>query len=474
MFGGLKHREDLDLSGGSVKAVWSPGNFTLTSVTSIESLKVDYNEDSDGAPTTIFQFYQEGDYDQWSQELRVASADDADIRWIGGVYFFSEDANYTTVVRRTPAPLAPSGPGRFNVTPNTAVQQDNEALSVFGQAEFDLRDDLTLTAGYRWTNETKKGTNRTSVRCVGPNGGPPFCPDFPERGFIGREDVLSFPDLVQLPTEILDGDWTEWGARLALDWQVGETTLIYGSLSRGFKGGGFSIAALQALLGLAAQDVEPETLWAYEAGIKSDWLDDTLRFNAAVFYYDWEGFQSFQPLLVPGTGVAVPQLLNVPETSLLGAEAEISWVPAEGWYVQAGIGLLDSEIDDAGLIAGVNAGNELPNTPDVTFTGLVRREIPLESGILALQANTRYRGDVTYDLANAANLSQDGFWNLNARASYTFGEREQYDVSLWGENLTGEEYCIGMTSLEGLSESLLCIPSLSEPTFGVTGTLRFD
>jgi iron complex outermembrane receptor protein len=240
------------------------------------------------------------------------------------------------------------------------------------------------------------------------------------------------------------------------------------------KPGGFSIAALQALQGLAAQDVDPETLLAYEVGYKSDWMDDTVRLNIAAFYYDWEDLQSFQVLVDPATGEGIPQLTNVPEASLLGAEIELTMAPGNGWYIQAGLGLLDSEIDDPGTIAGVMSGNDIPNTPDMTFTGLIRKDIALANGVLGLQTNFRYRDDVTYDLGNAANLSQKGFWNLNARAIYTFGSEEQYEVNLWGENLTGEEYCNGMTSLAGLSESNLCLPNLSEPTFGVGVALRFD
>lgn len=474
VYNGLVHTEDLDVNGFSLRADWSNDAITFTSITALDYLDVEYKEDSDGGPTTVFQFYQEGSYDQWSQEFRLASADDAGIRWIAGVYYFFEDAEYSTAVRRTPAPFAPSGTDQFNIVPNTQVQQDNSAFSVFGQLEFDLRDDLTLTAGYRWTNETKEGTNAPSVRCVGTIGGPPFCPSFPEGAFIGSADVASFPALFEPPAEILDGDWDEWGARVALDYQMTDSTMLFGSISRGFKGGGFSIAALQALLGLAAQDVEPETLWAYEIGMKSDWMEETLRFNAAVFYYDWEGLQSFQVLVDPNSGEGLPQLTNVPEASLLGAEAELTLVPGAGWYLQAGLGLLNSEIDDPGNIAGVSAGNDIPNTPELTFTGLIRKEFELDAGILALQTNFRYRDDVTYDLGNAKNLSQEGFWNVNARGIYTFGADGQYEVNVWGENLTGEKYCIGMTSLAGLSESNLCLPNLSDATFGIGGAVHFN
>ncbi len=473
-FNGLRHTEDIESNGFSMRLDWRADAFTVTSVTAFDFLEVQYQEDSDGAPTTIFQFYQEGDYDQWSQEIRVASADDASLRWIGGFYYFFEDAEYSTAVRRTPAPLAPSGPDRFNIVPNTQVQQDNEAISVFGQLDFDLTDAMTLTAGLRWTNETKKGTNAPSVRCVGTIGGPPFCPSFPEDGFVGADVVAGLPTLFVPPEETLDGDWDEWGARLALDYRMSDTTMLYGSISRGFKGGGFSVAALQALTGNAALDVDPETLLAYEVGFKSDWMDQTVRLNVAAFYYDWEDLQSFQVLVDPNTGEGIPQLTNVPEASLLGGEIELTMAPGNGWYLQAGLGLLDSEIDDPGNIAGVSAGNVIPNNPDFTFTGLIRKDITVGSGNLALQSNVRYRDDVTYDLANAANLSQEGYWNVNARATYTFGANEQFEVNVWGENLTGEEYCNGFTSLAGLSESNLCLPNLSEPTFGVGAAIRFD
>jgi len=473
-FNGLVHREDVETDGFSLRFDWSSDAFTLTSITAFDNLDVKYQEDSDGGPTTVFQFYQEGEYEQWSQEFRVASPSDAALRWIGGFYYFSEDAEYTTAVRRTPAPYAPSGTDFFNIVPNTIVQQDNEATSVFGQVDIDVTDALTLTAGLRWTNETKKGTNAPSVRCVGTIGGPPFCPSYPDDAFVGRNAVESFPALFEPPSEVLDGDWDEWGARLALSYQMNESSMLFGSISRGFKGGGFSIAALQALQGLAAQDVDPETLLAYEVGYKSDWMDDTVRLNVAAFYYDWEDLQSFQVLVDPATGERIPQLTNVPEARMMGAEIELTMSPGDGWYLQAGLGLLDSEIDDPGTIAGVMSGNDIPNTPDLTFTGLIRKDIALATGVLGLQTNFRYRDDVTYDLGNAANLSQKGFWNLNARAIYTFGSEEQYEVNLWGENLTGEEYCNGMTSLAGLSESNLCLPNLSEPTFGVGVALRFD
>ena len=119
-------------------------------------------------------------------------------------------------------------------------------------------------------------------------------------------------------------------------------------------------------------------------------------------------------------------------------------------------------------------GNSLPNNPDVSYTGLLRKEIPLAAGTLALQTNWRYKDDHTFDLANARNLSEGSYWNLAARGSYAFGKNEAFEISVWGDNLTGAKYCRGKTSLEGLSEALLCLPNLSEPTYGVSVQYRYE
>ncbi len=470
-FGNLEMKENVDLWGTSFRAEWDLDAFTVISVTAYEEFEVEFAEDSDASPNMGFQFYQDGEYEQWSQELRLQSADEGDLRWIAGFYWFFEEGEYATAVRRIPpVPLAPAGPRDFNLVPNTIVTQDNEVYSVYGQAEYDMQSNLTATVGLRWTKETKQGQNNPSVRCVGA-GCTPASNDF----LPGLDEIPNLPGLSLLPAEILDYDSTDWGARFALDWQASDDVLLYGSISRGFKGGGFSLAALQALFGNAAESVEPEVLWAYEVGAKTSWMNNSLQLNGAIFYYDWSNLHSFQPLVHPEIGVAIPRLLNVPEASLKGGEVELQWAPEGGWLLIAGVGLLDGEIDNPGEIVGLFEGNKLPNTPDLTFNGLVRKEFAVSGGVFSVQTNWWYKDEVTYDLLNAPNLSQqEGVWNLDARAAFRFGPGERYEVAAWGKNLNGEEYCRGMTSLEGLVESNLCLANLSEPTYGVTAAIRFE
>jgi hypothetical protein len=159
---------------------------------------------------------------------------------------------------------------------------------------------------------------------------------------------------------------------------------------------------------------------------------------------------------------------------MIGGELEIQWAFGEGWYLAAGINVNDAQFDDTGNIVTATAGNSLINNPDFSHTGLLRKEIQMANGVLSLQTNWRYKGDHTFDLANSPALSQKGYWNLAVRATYSFGANGDYSVSAWGDNLTGEEYCRGKTSLEGLTESLLCLPNYSEPTFGVTAQYNFN
>ena len=470
VFGNRDPRTDLDLWGVSARVDWEFNSMTLTSISAFDSTEIRMEDDPDGAPTVLFEFFQDGDLDQWSQDLRLASAQDQSLRWMLGFFYFLEESDYATVVRRTPEPLAPSGPGAFNTIPNTIVRQDDEVFSGYFQVEYDILSKLTGTVGFRYMSETKDGTNTASVRGTGGFLGPVV----PERTFIDAEVVESAPLLFAPPADILDETFNEWAVRFALEYQATEDTLLYGSVSRGVKAGGFSLAALQALTGLGAQPVDTEILWAYEIGMKSAWLDNSVQANATIFYYDWEDLQSFQLLFDPSLGFGVPQLTNVPESSLLGGELELTWAPAQGWFLKAGVGLLDAEIDEPGNLLGVSEGNVLPHSPDVTFNGLVRKEFQLGRGTFALQTDFRFQDDVSFGLENAPTLNQDGYGILNARGIYSSGPDGRYQIAVWGENLTDTEYCGFLAELRGLSENVRCAPNIGTPTYGVTVGMRFE
>lgn len=468
VFGNLPHRQDIDSEGANLRLRWQGEQLILTAISAFEQFEVRYAEDADASPNTLFHFYQHAQHQQWSHEFRLSSPDSARTRWLLGLFAYREDADYVSAVRRSPSPVAAIGPDHFQTVPNTIVDQRERSRAAFAQLDHELTEALTLSAGLRISDESKRGWNRVSVRCVGPISAPLDCPSLDSGHFMAQRDLLlGLPGLVELPAERLDAEWRLHGGRLGLRYQLDPQRMLYGTLSRGFKGGGFSVAALQGLLGLSAADVDPERLDALELGLKSEWPEHRLRLNAALFHYRWRGLQAFQPLLDPATGIATPQLLNVPKSRLQGAELELDWLPADDWTVQLGLGYLRSRIDDPGLIAGVTAGNPLPYAPRWSANLKLRKEWPIGEGWFGLQALARYRDEQSNDLAYARDLRLPGYQQWDLAADYRFGREQRYLLSLWVDNLGGEPRCAALTSLAGLAESTTCVAVSDATAVGI-------
>ena len=168
-------------------------------------------------------------------------------------------------------------------------------------------------------------------------------------------------------------------------------------------------------------------------------------------------------------------LTNVAEAEILGAEFDIIWYPAEGWVVLAGLGLLDSEVSDPGQLITVQKGNKLLNAPDVTFNGLLRKEWPVANGTFSLQTDFRYTDDVEHDLTGLTEMREDGYWMLNVNATYRFGPEENYEISVWGKNLTEAEYCTARFDVRfvGFDNNIECVPNEGMAFYGVTASYNF-
>jgi len=504
-FSGEPNIFDTDTHGGSVNIKWDLGWAELTSVTALENVRSFRAEDTVPNPGYIFTFHQDIDVEQWSQEIRLASPEEDRLRWIGGFYYFNEDALLTTAVSGASfafdptifvplAPVAAQGPKFIR---HTKLDQENEVFSVYGQGEYEVTDKLTFTAGLRYSHERKRGNLRAGVTNDVNNpfaisqkidipfldslvtGARAFSPG-PASGEVPQGSLFvncNFGPPVDncffnAPYNFL---FEDLGGKLALDYQMNEDMLLYASVSRGFKGGGLSVAALDALTGVGGSQVDSEYLTTYEAGLKSQWLGNTLQFNAAFFWNEWTDQQLFLITSTP-TGPA-PVLTNVPESSSKGVELDMQWIPAEGWSTMFGLSYTDSSVDDAGTLGGgVVKGNKLVGSPEITFNGLIRKEWPVANGTFSLQTDFRYTDDVEYDLGNNPALAESDYWMLNARASYRFGPGERYEISVWGKNLTDTEYCALKFDLNGLGfgNVYTCQANEGMPFYGGTFTARYN
>lgn len=484
-------RQDVEITGGFVRLDHSFEHFRLSSITAWEDTDVMLSDDTGGTLQFQFQPHQDSEFEQFSQEIRLTGKGEL-FRWIGGFYYFDEDLEQGTHVRRdNGGQNVPGG----EIAASNFLAQDDEDLSIYGQFEYDFSDQTTLSLGLRYTDNEKEAASLFAVSPVPVAQYPPaetfisnalvreLLVDAPETcppGAMGTDEtgrLIGGPPPCVLPMIHPVIDENEWTGKLGLDHKPTAGSMIYGHYSRGFKSGGFDTRALAALNSDANQPVGKERLDAFEVGLKSDLAGGRLHLDLAAFYYQWDDLQTFAVI------AGIPGFFNIPESELYGLEAEIKWAPSESWHVQGSIGLLDTEINDTGDITGVDVGHALTNAPEITFNGLIARDWLLASGRLTLQTDFRYVDEQLDSLQNVTDdfATKDDNFFVNVRGIYSFGKRAQYQLAVWGENLTDETFCNDLGPLDDpfapatddLTSTNICSPNDGKARYGITATVSF-
>lgn len=215
-----------------------------------------------------------------------------------------------------------------SITPYTL-----DSFALFGEGYFDLRDNLQLTAGLRYTND-KKEVGRIPTFLSVPN--------------VTGADPLQYQPIAGNDNDDAgDGTYNrqfkEVTGRIGVDWQPDlgftEDTLLYAFYSRGYKGGGIN-PPQPAGASLFPQDFQPEFVDSYEIGTKNLLADGALQLNATGFYYNYEGYQITQ--IVNRSSVN----FNV-NAEITGFELEGVWSPVNNLVFTSNLGLLDAQVRDA-------------------------------------------------------------------------------------------------------------------------------
>jgi len=304
---------------------------------------------------------------------------------------------------------------------------------VFGQTEFDLTDTLTLIAGARWTEDDKSY-------------------DF-QQAWLGAEGLYVFFEgagpgdvpYFDYQDSLDEGDWS---GRIQLNYQPSDDLLWYGSINRGIKSGGFnSPVDATGLLGVNVDeqfipfdqnndvmDYDGEVLTAYEAGLKSTWLEGRARFNASVFYYDYSDYQI-------SNFVGVTQTVFNSDGNLWGGEVEIAASPYEGLDLLLGVSLLDSEVDvPDGIRPDGKRTSDAVLSPELTLNGLMRYSwTAFGDGTLSAQGDFSWRADQIFNLSNVPVVREDSFAVVNARFGYD-SPGDRFFATVFVKNLLDEEY----------------------------------
>lgn len=447
----------------------------LKSITSYKTFDMDFYFNTDGTEIPVTRTTETFDTKQFSQELRLASQGDAPLQWIvGGYYLKEEKKGALGLVRenlRNAVTGAPLALGVF-IIPAT---NDTKASAAFAQGSYAITADVKFTAGIRFSDEKKVDTNAQYNIFVGGA----VTTDQVANGLFGGLNVANFPAASRRSDSKKFNAWTP---KFGIDWKVNEDVLAYASATRGFKSGGYNDYQP------TNPSFNPEYIWSYEAGVKSDLADGKLRLNAAAFYYEYSDLQ-VTTFLNSLTLVA-----NAAQAKVKGLDLEMVAQPKKAVTLGVAVSLLDASYDTftapygvcsplvlatptcAGRTAGqvrlINAnGNRLNNAPEIKGNAFMGYAHDMgNSGSLTFFGQVSYTDKIFFNAANDPNASQKSYTLLDGRITWA-PESEAFEISLFGKNLGDKDYFHNIVQFTSAS---LTPPAAALPGAGVPVTDPFS
>jgi len=266
---------------------------------------------------------------QFSQEIKLNGSLGERVDYVGGFYYINE--RNETILGNVNIPVT----GSPTVTQDRTIKNNTEAFAGYLQVDFRVTEQLTATVGARYTDETKDIQFTPNANNL-PRANPAFQP------FSNLQLIAA-----GIPTKLNEKLLTP---RFALNYEVNEDLMLFASATRGFKSGGWNA---RANIGSQALDFAPEKVWSYEAGVRSDWLDNRLRVNLTGFYYKVTDYQLPAGYADPLTNTIVFITRNFADLRNYGLESEITIVPTDGLNIFWAAGLQNAKYTnlDAAVVA---------------------------------------------------------------------------------------------------------------------------
>ena len=264
--------------------------------------------------------------------------------------------------------------------------------------------------------------------------------------------------LTSSQTRISDS-YDEWVPNFSVAYHFNDDAMGYARAARGFKAGGFNLSAP------AGQQVfGPETSWTYEAGVKTNWCNDRIQFNAAFFYIDWNDLQ-----LSLFDAMSGGYIDNAGGATSQGVELELQAKATENVDVFAGFGYTNAEFDSfVDQFGGDDSGNNLAFVPDTTLNAGAQFHGELGSGVTWF-ARGEYVNIGTYYL-DAGNRNSDRFGIANFRLGL---EYDNVRIAGWMRNAFDDEYILVAFQPSPVDPTTFVGENGAPQTFGVTVSVEF-
>ena len=320
-------------------------------------------------------------YSQLSHELRLASSFGA-WKTIAGLYWFKEQSELDVRILNFP------GLGVLAFIQNPTISKSKAG---FGEATYSVTPKLNLIAGLRRTNDDKS-----------------------RQGYSQYGNPVTFSSVNDASVS-----YAQTTGRVGADYALSKSTMLYTTLSTGYKAGGFNDGTMQTNRFLR---YDPEKLTALEIGVKGRFLDNRLQVNADVFGYNYKDLQLTGVAIDPATGALATQTLNAGKARVTGLEVEGKYAVGSAGKINFSATTLDAHFTSYSPQQGVNwAGKRLEKSPRVTFGLGYSHVFNFEDGAsLTAYAGTRFSSSyVLNDYGNAKQYTQDRFHKSDINLNYS-------------------------------------------------------
>lgn len=398
----------------------------FTSITSYRYYDADWAQDYEATQLSNAVLTYDVWHWQWSQEFRLAGRlfDDR-VSWVTGVFYFKQKSHYGGRVDQ----------GSAEFVENDFIPAKNQA--VFANAAWTLTDRLELNAGIRYSTEEKTFKfGREGV--PGTPAGGAYQPCALAGGMVMH---VAFCSLNGAEGHF-DGNNVDYRAVLQYKWTP--DLMTYGSVATGFKGGGVNPRPFYPD---QANPFDPETLTAFEIGVKSSWLEQTLQANLSMFENRYQAIQrsiGTGCVLQPGQ-TNCSQYLNTGDGKLRGVELEVMARPLDALAIDASISYLDFEytyISDLAFNAGVRSDMNTPYAPTWKYSLGAQYEFATAGGSITPRFDASYQSALNTSAVNNYANRVPGYTLVNGRLTWQQTEG-LWQVSLEGTNLTDKLYYSG-------------------------------
>ncbi len=440
-----------DNVNSSFRLDWDLDTVTLTSITGYNNLKLDEARDTDYSAADVQYSTTKTDQDEFSQEFRLTSIDQP-IRWMAGLYFYDMDKKQKInhIGGTLPEPFATIALGGFPfpaLSSSSISDENTRNWAGFGSLGFDLTDQLALTLSGRYSYERKQ------AKVIA--------------GANSFNESRSFNNFTP---------------KIALDYQISDDAMVYASVAKAVKAGGFNTpisAAGTEAPKPSERAYDEERSMNYEIGVKSAWLDNRVTTNLAVFYIKWK--DQIVRALGGATGRAILNQ-NAGESSSRGFEFEVAAKPAKNWDLSAGLAYTDARYDKytfpALALFGLNPkldGNDMQFVSKWTANASTQYVQPsvLDNFDWKTRLDIMYQSEQAVHAVDKIGVLPDRTI-VNLRSGL---ESDTYKVTFWVNNLFDNDESIGGVPVPNPANPAVGFQGLIqapiERTYGITASVKF-